>query len=74
MCHTSGVSKKLITPVGETLAVGALMGVIANDEISSDEIEEFITAYKPIELTTPSSSGSSASKSLNVPTQTSAPT
>ena len=70
---TSGVIKKLITPEGETLAVGALMGVIANDEISSDEIEEFITAYKPIELTTPSSSGSSASKSLNVPTQTSAP-
>ena len=70
---TSGVIKKLITPEGETLAVGALMGVIANDDISSDEIEEFITAYKPIELTTPSSSGSSASKSLNVPTQTSAP-
>jgi len=70
---TSGVIKKLITPEGETLAVGALMGVIANDEISSEEIEEFITAYKPIELTTPSSSGSSASKSLNVPTQTSAP-
>jgi len=70
---TSGVIKKLITPEGETLAVGALMGVIANDEISSKEIEEFITAYKPIELTTPSSSGSSASKSLNVPTQTSAP-
>ena len=70
---TSGVIKKLITPEGETLAVGALMGVIANDDVSSDEIEEFITTYKPIKLTTPSSSGSSASKSLNVPTQTSAP-
>ena len=70
---TSGVIKKLITPEGETLAVGALMGVIANDDVSSDEIEEFIITYRPIKLTTPSSSGSSASKSLNVPTQTSAP-
>lgn len=70
---TSGIIKKLIAPEGETLVVGSLIGIIANDEVSADEIDEFISSYKPIELSTPSSSGSSVSKSINIPTQTSAP-
>ena len=55
---TSGVIKKLITPEGETLAVGALMGVIADDDVTANEIDEFISSYTPIELTSPSSTGS----------------
>jgi pyruvate dehydrogenase E2 component (dihydrolipoamide acetyltransferase) len=43
----SGVLRRQIAKLGETLPVGALIGVIAAADVSEDEIDAFVANYTP---------------------------
>jgi len=43
--HVGGVFRRSVVEVGVEVSVGALIGVIADPEISDDEIDEFIDGY-----------------------------
>jgi pyruvate dehydrogenase E2 component (dihydrolipoamide acetyltransferase) len=45
----SGVLRRRLVEKGETLQVGALLGVIATAEVDDSAIEEFISGFKPVE-------------------------
>ena len=51
---SGGILRKLIGKEGDTLPVGALIGVIADESQSDEDIRKFIQEYKPIELASPS--------------------
>jgi len=44
---TSGVLRKCLAKKGETLKVGALLGVIASPDLDDSAIDEFIAGFKP---------------------------
>ena len=67
---SGGILMKLIGKEGDTLPVGALIGIIADESQSDDDIKKFIQEYKPIELASPSQSQKSE-ESETSPSQTS---
>ena len=67
---SGGILRKLIGKEGDTLPVGALIGIIADESQSDDDIKKFIQEYKPIELASPSQSQKSE-ESETSPSQTS---
>jgi pyruvate dehydrogenase E2 component (dihydrolipoamide acetyltransferase) len=44
--HKSGTLRKIIGQVGETLSVGALIGVMAEDDVPDADIETFISSFE----------------------------
>ena len=46
-CPYSGTLARCLAAVDDTLTVGALLGVIAEPEVSSDEVDAFISTFKP---------------------------
>jgi pyruvate dehydrogenase E2 component (dihydrolipoamide acetyltransferase) len=46
--HASGVLRRRLVSEGETLPVGALLGVLAAPEVLESEIDRFIAAFKPV--------------------------
>jgi pyruvate dehydrogenase E2 component (dihydrolipoamide acetyltransferase) len=46
--HASGVLRRRLVSEGETLPVGALLGVLAAPEVQESEIDRFIAAFKPV--------------------------
>lgn len=42
----SGVLRRIVAPAGETLPVGALIGVVADAEVSDAEVEAFIADFQ----------------------------
>ena len=51
-----GILRKIIGKEGDTLPVGALIGILASESTPEKDIDKFIEQYKPIELSTPSQS------------------
>lgn len=43
----SGILRRQVASVGQTLPVGALIGVIAAPDVPDAEIDAFIASYKP---------------------------
>lgn len=48
-----GILRKIIGKEGDTLPVGALIGILASESTPEKDIDKFIEQYKPIELSTP---------------------
>jgi len=48
---SSGVLRRCLAEKGETLKVGALLGVIAPADLDDRDIDEFIAGFKPAEVT-----------------------
>ena len=42
----SGPLRRVVAPSGETLPVGALLGVIAEEEVSDEELNTFIQEFQ----------------------------
>ena len=42
----SGKLRRKLVDVGETVPVGALLGVVADDSIADDEIDAFVTGFR----------------------------
>lgn len=71
-----GILRKIIGKEGDTLPVGALIGILASESTPEKDIDKFIEQYKPIELSTPSQSTNEVTSSntiSSVPPSTSAP-
>jgi len=71
-----GILRKIIGKEGDTLPVGALIGILASESTPEKDIDKFIEQYKPIELSTPSQSTNELTSSntiSSVPPSTSAP-
>jgi len=72
-----GILRKIIGKEGDTLPVGALIGILASESTPEKDIDKFVEQYKPIELTAPSQSTNQVTSSNNtvssVPSSTSAP-
>ena len=45
--HASGVLRRRLVEEGRTVAVGTLLGVVAEGDIRDDEVEAFIAAFSP---------------------------
>lgn len=45
----SGVLRRIVVESGETLKVGALLGVIANADVDDGDIADFIAAFRPVD-------------------------
>ena len=45
--ESSGILRRQLAARGTTLAVGALVGVIAPQEVSDAEVDSFIAGFKP---------------------------
>jgi len=43
----TGTLRRLIGNVGETLPIGALIGVLAGDGVSEADIDAFVSGFKP---------------------------
>jgi len=70
-----GILRKIIGKEGDTLPVGALIGILASESTPEKDIDKFIEQYKPIELSTPSQSTNEVTSSntiSSVPPSTSA--
>ncbi|HSN70165.1 MAG TPA: dihydrolipoamide acetyltransferase family protein [Steroidobacteraceae bacterium] len=67
----AGTLRRIVADVGETHAVGALIGVFADPEVSDSDIDAFIAAFKPAdasfepESSTPTTTDSSAATSAS---------
>jgi len=59
---SSGVLRKCLAQKGETLKVGALLGVIAPSDLDDSAIDEFIAAFKPAEVTSSQDNDSAISE------------
>lgn len=46
--HEAGVLRRRLAAEGETLPVGALLGILAAPDVPENEIEVFIASFKPI--------------------------
>ncbi|SUZ58598.1 uncharacterized protein METZ01_LOCUS11452 [marine metagenome] len=71
-----GILRKIIGKEGDTLPVGALIGILASESTPEKDIDKFIEQYKPIELSAPSQSTNEVTSSntvSSVPPSTSAP-
>jgi pyruvate dehydrogenase E2 component (dihydrolipoamide acetyltransferase) len=47
VAETAGILRRQLAPQGATLAVGALVGVIAPPQVSDAEVDSFIAGFKP---------------------------
>lgn len=68
-CPYSGTLVRTIADSGETLAVGALLGVVCESNESDEDIDAFIAAFKPVDA----SFGAEDSDESNSPSQTPPP-
>lgn len=46
--HESGTLRRRLASEGETLPVGALLAVIASDDVADADIDSFISGFKPV--------------------------
>ena len=61
-----GILRKIIGKEGDTLPVGALIGILASESTPEKDIDKFIEQFKPIELTAPSQSTTRVTSSNTV--------
>ena len=61
-----GILRKIIGKEGDTLPVGALIGILASESTPEKDIDKFIEQFKPIELTAPSQSTNRVTSSNTV--------
>jgi len=61
-----GILRKIIGKEGDTLPVGALIGILASESTPEKDIDKFIEQYKPIELSTPSQSTNEVTSSNTI--------
>ena len=47
--QTAGVLRRLIVDTGNTVPVGTLLGVIAEEDVSDDELDAFVASFTPAE-------------------------
>lgn len=47
VAETAGILRRQLAPQGATLAVGALVGVIAPPQVSDVEVDSFIAGFEP---------------------------
>ena len=45
---SAGIVRRHVAKPGETLPVGALIAVLAESDVSDAEIDQFISAFKPV--------------------------
>jgi len=47
----TGVLRRQVAPIGRTLPIGALLGVIADEGVSDEEVESFVAGFETIVIT-----------------------
>ena len=62
----SGVLRRRLVGAGETMQVGALLGVIAPADIDDPAIDEFIAGFKPAEAAFSHDEHSTAAKTVQI--------
>ncbi len=45
----SGVLRRILVEAGQTVAVGALIGIVADPEVPEAEIDRFVAAFRPVD-------------------------
>lgn len=70
---SSGVLRRCLAAKGETLKVGALLGVIAPSDLDESAIDEFIAGFKPAEVASGKDEGSATGATAGTRAHTQAP-
>ena len=66
--HSKGTLRRKVAKEGETLPVGALLGVIADPEVPEADIDTFVAAFKPAPNVATSDAGESVQLAGSAPT------